>query len=137
MILGQRGAKKHTEQRASEDAHEHDETDCRGTHDPVLMAIAASQIVAPGPSKSRRQATRAATTAAATLAARLALTEAGAPCHALLVRRFHGLHGIGPGLGAHFVTRTRPVVVSMWMTQKADTSSRLTVATRPVPGAKR
>src|SRR5262245_20104289 len=43
----------------------------------------------------------------------------------------------GPVPDAHFETRTLPVVVSIWMIQNADTSSRLTVATRPVPGAKR
>src|SRR5262249_3958902 len=55
----------------------------------------------------------------------------------IAVRARHGLRGIGPGLCAHFETRTLAVVVSMWMIQNTDTSSRLTVATRPVPGAKR
>src|SRR5262249_51638319 len=55
----------------------------------------------------------------------------------LLLPRFHSRHDIGPPPCAHFPTQALPVVVSMWKIQNAETSSRLTVATRPVPSAKR
>src|SRR5215475_11988939 len=45
MMLGQGGAKKHTEQRTSEDAGEHDTTDYRDTHDRSLPGIISSRIV--------------------------------------------------------------------------------------------
>src|SRR5262249_52069017 len=81
MMLGQRGAKKHTEQRASEDPHEHDETDCRDTHDPFLMAAPNR-----GPRPLHKQAGECEAPrchpAAAILGACLALAEANAPCHA-------------------------------------------------------
>jgi hypothetical protein len=32
MMLGQSGAKKHAEQRATKDAREHDQADCDGIH---------------------------------------------------------------------------------------------------------
>jgi hypothetical protein len=45
MILGQSGAKKHPEQRTSENVREHDPTDCHVTHDPSLLAITASGTI--------------------------------------------------------------------------------------------